>query len=88
LNPKEAEMAIGQLLKVVSNLLLNGNTVQLGELGSFRVTAHSEGVVTESEVTAGQIKKLNLRFSVSESLKASLGKATFKDVTSLLSNKS
>ncbi|MDR1553937.1 MAG: HU family DNA-binding protein, partial [Prevotellaceae bacterium] len=43
LNPKEAEMAVSQLLKVVTNLLLNGNTVQLGNLGSFRITATTEG---------------------------------------------
>ena len=39
LNPKEAEMAVSQLLKVVVNILLNVGTVQLGRLGSFRVTA-------------------------------------------------
>ncbi len=41
LNPKEAEFAIAQLQKVVINLLLNGNTVQLGDLGGFRITLHT-----------------------------------------------
>lgn len=31
LNPKEAEMAIYQLLKVLKLELLNGNTVELGD---------------------------------------------------------
>ena len=32
LNPKEAELAIYQFQKVLTKALLNGNTVQLGEL--------------------------------------------------------
>lgn len=83
LNPKEAEFAIGQLQKVVVNLLLNGKTVQLGDLGSFRITAHCSGVETKAEVSAQQIKKLTVRFSESEGLKDSLKKATFVAVDSL-----
>ncbi|GHV43448.1 DNA-binding protein [Bacteroidia bacterium] len=83
LNPKEAEMAVAQLMKVVTALLLNGNTVQLGELGSFRVTANCKGVATEAEVTAQLINKVKVRFSESESLKDAMKKATFKDVASL-----
>jgi predicted histone-like DNA-binding protein len=85
LNAKEAEMAVSQLLKVVSTLLLNGNTVQLGSLGSFRVTAATEGSDTEEEVTAAKIKKLNLRFTESEELKDMLKKASFKDAATLQS---
>jgi predicted histone-like DNA-binding protein len=83
LNPKEAEMAVSQLLKVVTNLLLEGHTVELGELGSFRLTISSEGSATEEEVTANNIKKLNLRFTESEEFKAALKKATFVDISSL-----
>jgi predicted histone-like DNA-binding protein len=78
-------MAVSQLLKVVTNLLLNGNTVQLGNLGSFRITATTEGADSAAEVTAANIKKLNLRFSESEDLKAALKKATFRDAASLQS---
>jgi predicted histone-like DNA-binding protein len=83
LNPKEAEMAVAQLFKVVENLLLEGHTVQLGELGSFRVTLSSEGSDTEAEVTANKIKKINVRFTESEALKAAMKKATFIDISSL-----
>jgi predicted histone-like DNA-binding protein len=86
LNAKEAEMAVSQLLKVVTTLLLNGSTVQLGSLGSFRVTATTEGADTEVAVTAANIKKINVRFSESEDLKKLLEKATFKD-TATLTNK-
>jgi predicted histone-like DNA-binding protein len=83
LNPKEAEFAISQLFKVIVELLLNGNTVQLGELGTFRLTVSSEGSATELEVTVGKIKNVNVRFSASESLKNALKKATFTAVKSL-----
>ena len=83
LNPKEAEMAVSQLLKVVTNLILNGNTVQLGELGSFRITAGTEASDTKEEVTAAKIKKVNLRFTESEALKNELKKAKFIDAASM-----
>ena len=86
LNPKEAEMAVAQLMKVVTNLLLNGNTVQLGELGSFRLTVATESSMTKDEVTAQKIKKVNVRFSESEDLKDAMKKATFKDAASLVAH--
>jgi predicted histone-like DNA-binding protein len=84
LNPKEAEFSIAQLFKVLTVDLLDGKTVQLGDLGSFRLTAHCEGVDTEEEVTAAQIKNLNVRFTASEALKAALIKAHFVAVESLV----
>jgi len=84
LNPKEAEMAVSQLLKVVTNLLLNGNTVQLGSLGSFRVTAATEASNTKEEVNAAKIKKINLRFTESDELKIALKKAKFIDAATMV----
>lgn len=84
LNPKEAEMAIYQLEKIMLRWLLEGKTVQLGELGSFRLTAKSSGVATEEDVTALQIKKLNLRFQPSKQLKEAIAKAQFVPVDSLV----
>jgi predicted histone-like DNA-binding protein len=86
LNPKEAEMAVSQLLKVTVNLLLNGATVQLGSLGSFRLTASTIASDSEAEVNGTKIKKLNVRFTESSELKHALTKASFKDASSL-SNK-
>ncbi|MDR1274649.1 MAG: HU family DNA-binding protein [Odoribacteraceae bacterium] len=84
LNPKEAEFAIGQLFKVVIAALLDGKTVQLGDLGSFRLTAHCEGADTKAEVTAARVKKLTVRFTESEALKSALGKAQFVSAESLV----
>ena len=83
LNHKEAEMAVSQLLKVVTNLLLGGSTVQLGTLGSFRLTASTEASNTEAEVTGAKIKKVNVRFTESVDLKNALAKATFKDAKTM-----
>jgi predicted histone-like DNA-binding protein len=83
LNPKEAEMAVSQLLKVVPALLLEGHTVQLGSLGSFRLTLSSEGSATENEATASKIKRVNVRFTESEELKTAMKKATFTDISTL-----
>jgi predicted histone-like DNA-binding protein len=83
LNPKEAEMSISLLFKVVVRLLLDGHTVQLGPLGSFRLTAHTRGVATEAEVTAELIQKLTVRFAESVEMKEAIAKATFVNVASM-----
>jgi predicted histone-like DNA-binding protein len=83
LNPKEAEMAVSQLLKIVTALLLEGHTIQLGSLGSFRATLSAESSATEKEVTANKIKKVKVRFTESEELKSAMKKATFTDISSL-----
>ena len=78
LNPKEAEMAIYQFQKVLTKALLDGKTVQLGELGSFQLTIKSKGVENESAVTASLIEKINLRFAPSTDMKNNFKKAQFK----------
>jgi predicted histone-like DNA-binding protein len=83
LNPSEAEMAISQLFKVIVRLLLDGYTVQLGPLGTFRLTAHTSGAATEAEVTAALIRKLTVRFTESADLKAAIAKADFIGIDSM-----
>jgi len=85
LNPKEAEMSMAQLSKVLVNLLLEGHTVQLGDLGSFRLIAKSTGVELEENANANKIIKLNVRFTESEALKEAIKKATFVDASSMTS---
>jgi predicted histone-like DNA-binding protein len=83
LNPKEAEMSLSQLFKVIINLLLEGHTVQLGELGSFRLTVRSEASATAEEVNANKIKAVQLHFTSSEALREELQRATYKDTATL-----
>jgi predicted histone-like DNA-binding protein len=83
LNPKEAEMAISQLLKVLKAELLAGNTVKLGDWGTFHLTVNSNGVATEQEVTATLIKQVNINFLAGDELREALNKAEFKPASSL-----
>lgn len=83
LNPKEAEMAIYQLLKVLKEELLSGNTVQLGDWGSFYLTVNSEGVEKEADVTAMLIKQINVNFRAGSELREAINKAEFKPATSM-----
>lgn len=87
LNPKEAEMAVYQLEKVMERLLLDGHTVQLGELGSFSLTTNSEACRGEKEVTPDKIKKLNLRFRAGKGIKAALENAKFLPAEDMMSKK-
>ena len=77
LNPKEAEMAIYQFQKVLTKALLDGKTVQLGELGTFQLKVNSMGVNKESEVTPALVKKVNLHFTPSEALRKKMQTAKF-----------
>lgn len=83
LNPKEAEMAIYQLEKVATRLLLDGHTVQLGDLGTFNLTIKATPEAEREKVTADNIKKVNLRFRISKTMRDALDKALFKPVESL-----
>lgn len=77
LNPKEAEMTIYQLVKILIREMLNGYTIQLGELGNFRLTIHAEGVEKSEDVNPNLIKKINLRFQPTVNVKEALQKAHF-----------
>ena len=83
LNPKEAEMAIYQLQKVLTRALLNGKTVQLGELGTFQLTVKSRGVELPSEVNFNLIEQVNLQFTPAKKFRLSLQKAKFKSIEAL-----
>lgn len=61
-NPKEAEMAIYQLKKVMESLLQDSYTVQMGKLGSFSLTITAEACHGEKMVMTDKIKKVNLCF--------------------------
>ncbi|MDR1273596.1 MAG: HU family DNA-binding protein, partial [Odoribacteraceae bacterium] len=72
LNHKEAEMALEQLEKILVRLLLAGNSVQLGDWGSFHLTCNSKGCDTREEVGANSITKLNIRFVPGKELREAI----------------
>ena len=77
LNPKEAEMAVSQLKKVLIKNLLASNSVQLGDWGTFHLTCNGVGADTKQGVTAASISKLNIRFVPGKELSNDLAGATF-----------
>lgn len=83
LNPKEAEMALSQLQKIIIRTLLNGQSIQLGDWGSLYLTVNSEGSAAETEATASKVKKINIRFTAGADLKSAIAKAEFIDAATL-----
>jgi len=83
LNASEAMMAIRQLRKILLRRLLGGESVKLGNWGSFNISINSVGVGKKELVTAKNIKSINLNFQPDEQFKADLQKATFAWVDKL-----
>jgi len=57
--------------------LADGNSVRLGDLGSFRLTMHAEGVKTAKEAKekgANLIKRVSVRFTKSSTMRLALDK--------------
>ncbi len=85
LNRKEVEMALDQFQKVLLRLLLDSNSVQLGDWGSFRLTCTGEGVDDAKDFSTKQIKGLNIRFTPGAEMRDALAKATFIPAESMIS---
>lgn len=83
LNPKEAEMAIDQLEKILIRLLLDGHTVQLGDWGSFYLTLNCTGAATEKDATPAAVQSINIRFKPGKELKTAISAATFRPASDL-----
>lgn len=77
LNPSEAMMVLRQLRNVLLKRLLAGETVKLGNWGSFSLSFASEGVDERKDVSLGQIKQINLVFRPDRSFREDLQKASF-----------
>ena len=57
--------------------LSDGNSVRLGDLGSFRLTMHGEGATTAKEAKekgANLIKRVSVRFTKSRTMRMALNK--------------
>lgn len=68
----DIKAVINALEYVVIQALKNGQSVRLGDLGSFRFTMTTEGAATAKEVKASLIKKLNVRFTPSGAMRKKL----------------
>ena len=69
---------IESLIDVVPKYLLMGKSVNLGELGTLRVSFSSEGADTAAEVTANRISGVKIVFTPSVELKKQFGNIHFE----------
>ena len=69
---------IESLLELIPQELADGNIVELGAFGSFRLTINAEGSVTPEEVSSRNIKKINSRFMPGKEFKQMIDGTVFK----------
>lgn len=81
LTSSDVKACIDALEYVVKKGLLAGNSVRLGDLGSFRPTLTSAPSDTAEQVTADNIKRVRARFTPSATLARSLQEANFQPYT-------
>ena len=62
--------AIDRLAYYLQRELTEGNTVKLGQIGTFRVAVPSKYVETEKEVNASILKKPKIQFYINRTLSA------------------
>ena len=62
MNPKEAELAIYEFVKILKRELKEGKTVNLDDFGTFMLVAKATGEETEEAVSAKNVAAMNLRF--------------------------
>ena len=67
---------------VLVHELLNGNSVQFGELGTFSLTLHSDGARTPADFSNRNIRSVNITFTPSERYKNLADRAEFQQVPS------
>lgn len=61
----DAYAIIVKLSRYVRDILLDGYTVDLGDLGRFRLTCSSKGAATKRSFTADNITAINVKFKPS-----------------------
>jgi len=69
------------LVEVVPEELANGQTVRLGDLGSFSINISSEGSDTAEQVSASNIRASKVVFRAGRELKDKLETASFQKVS-------
>ncbi len=77
-SPGDTAAVIETLLEIIPQLLEDGNIVELGALGSFRLAIKTEGSATEAEVSVNNIIKVTPRFTPSRELKEAVANARFE----------
>ncbi|MEQ8687556.1 MAG: HU family DNA-binding protein [Imperialibacter sp.] len=88
----DAMAVIENFLELVPKFLRNGRSVNLGQLGSFRVNISSKGYDTPDEVGNYSIKRNKISFLPSAEMRENMGTVKYTKYTelssTLLSNES
>ncbi len=81
---EKSSISKGDVMSIIPNLidlvpkeLAHGRTVNLGNLGTFWLNISSEGLENEADVSPEAIKKVNIRFKPSRTVKYLLGQLKF-----------
>ena len=72
LTSSDIKAVLDALERSIFDHLVNGESVRLGDLGSFRPTVAASGFATKAEVTSLGVTKVRVRFTPSGALRARL----------------
>ncbi len=70
----DVKAVLSALQEQVIAALRDGNSVRLGDLGSFRLTLSSSGEENRNDVSADNITALRVRFTMSARMRSTLAK--------------
>lgn len=73
---------ISDMCECLVEQLLNGNKIQLGELGTFGISISSEGAESIEKFASKNIKAVNILFSPGADFENLIGRAEFNPVAS------
>ena len=76
----DTRAVIESLIQLIPEYLKEGRQINLGEFGSFYLSAKSQGEATADDVTSSSITKLNVRFRPSARFKETFVGFKFKKV--------
>ncbi len=77
LNYMEAQMSLRLACDVIKSHLLNGESVRLGDWGTFHVTLKTTGEDKKENVSVRNIQNVKIVFSPGKELKKDMQNATF-----------
>ena len=69
--------ALTNIVERIPKELLEGNSVSLGELGTFRISFSSEGVDSEADFNTSKIRGIKVIFNPGKLIKDEIEKAKF-----------
>lgn len=78
---------ISDMCECLVEQLLNGNKIQLGELGTFGISISSEGAESIEKFTSKNIKAVNILFSPGADFENLIGRSEFNPVASRIAQK-